>query len=256
MNVEKFREVLIEKWFSPAGFIRCADVNGDGKIDVFEFSQILINLGINVGESKVKDFFQEFDSQRDGFLDLHELTLALVSEDSRIKMKQENTSKSFNPKMIPDDLYVALVAHNEMKDVLIKFVEQNHDFFSSLPIVTTGSTGRALEGKLGIKVDKLVASGPLGGDQAIGGMISEKKIGGIFFFQDPLSSHPHAFDIEALTRLCDVHQIPYATNPSSAVGLMMTIESYGLAWVSDSAESLIVKKYKEKQAQVIQKSSS
>ena len=252
MKIEQFRSHLIEKWFSPSGFICCADVNGDGKIDVIEFQQVLRSLGMKFNQSQVEEFFNEFDSQEDGYLDLHELTLALVSEDSKIKMKNKNNPIIRDPDMNPNNLYVALVAHNEMKDVLIKFVEQNQDFFSALPIVTTGSTGRSLEGKLGIKVDKIVASGPLGGDQAIGGMISEKKIGGIFFFQDPLSSHPHSFDIEALTRLCDVYQIPFATNPSSAVGLMMTIESYGLAWVSDSAESLIVKKYKDKQSKIIQ----
>ena len=110
--------------------------------------------------------------------------------------------------------------------------------------MTTGTTGRSLKNKLDIHVEKLVASGPLGGDQAIGGLISEGRISAIFFFKDPLSSHAHASDIEALTRLCDVHQIPYATNAASAQGLLMSLAEFGLDWDINKEESLIVQKYK------------
>ena len=60
-----------------------------------------------------------------------------------------------------------------------------------------------------------MASGPLGGDQAVGTLISTKNICGVIFFRDPLSSHPHHADIEALGSLCDVYQVPFATNPQS-----------------------------------------
>ena len=79
--------------------------------------------------------------------------------------------------------FVSLVAHNDMKNVLINFVAGNKPFFSGLPLVTTGSTGRSLKNKLGIEVERLVASGPLGGDQAIGGMISEGQDCGHLFLQ-------------------------------------------------------------------------
>ena len=81
-------------------------------------------------------------------------------------------------------------------------------------------------GKLGIKADMIVASAPLRVAQAIGVIISEKKIGGISFLKDPLSSHSHSFYIGALTRLCDVYQLPFPTYPSPAVLLMMTLETY------------------------------
>lgn len=65
-----------------------------------------------------------------------------------------------------------------------------------------------------------MASGPLGGDQAVGTLISTKNICGVIFFRDPLSSHPHHADIEALGRLCDVYQIPFATNPQSSEAIL------------------------------------
>ena len=93
--------------------------------------------------------------------------------------------------------------------------------------------------------------GPLGGDQAIGGLISEHRICAIFFFKDPLSSHAHASDIDALTRLCDVHQIPFATNAASAVGLIMAIDKLGLCWDLNATESPIVTAYKTQQSEVV-----
>lgn len=65
-----------------------------------------------------------------------------------------------------------------------------------------------------------MASGPLGGDQAVGTLISTRNIIGVIFFRDPLSSHPHHADIEALGRLCDVYQVPFATNPQSGEAIL------------------------------------
>ena len=70
-----------------------------------------------------------------------------------------------------------------MKSSLIRFVEDHRNFFGRMPLVTTGITGRAMTDSLGIPVEKLVASGPLGGDQAIGGLICEHKIVAIFFLR-------------------------------------------------------------------------
>ena len=131
-------------------------------------------------------------------------------------------------------------------------MEQHHDFFSKAPLVTTGSTGKMLHEKLGIPVEKIVASGPLGGDQAIGGLISENKIASIFFFQDPLTAHPHYSDIAALTRLCDVYQIPFATNPSSALGVLLAIQRYGFDF-SNVLQNKVIENYKNKQQIVLQK---
>ena len=70
---------------------------------------------------------------------------------------------------------VALVAHNKMKAQMASFVEQNVEFFKHCRIITTGSTGKTLEDKLGLDVHHKVASGPLGGDQEIGALVTQGK---------------------------------------------------------------------------------
>ena len=71
-----------------------------------------------------------------------------------------------------------------------KFVEENVDVVSLFPIVTTRSTGAVLENAFGLAVQHKTCSGPLGGDQEIGGMISLGQVDGVLFFRDPLSAHP------------------------------------------------------------------
>ena len=88
------------------------------------------------------------------------------------------------------------------------------------PLIATGTTGSMLYKKTGLVLSKKVASGPLGGDQAVGTLISTRNIIGVIFFRDPLSSHPHHADIEALGRLCDVYQVPFATNPQSGEAIL------------------------------------
>ncbi len=69
-----------------------------------------------------------------------------------------------------------------------------------------------------------VKSGPLGGDAQIASMMVEGKIDMIFFFRDPLGKHPHEPDVQMLLRLCDVHNVPLATNPATAERLIKTLE--------------------------------
>jgi len=116
--------------------------------------------------------------------------------------------------------YLALIAHNNMKASLMEFCSMHTDKLEKFPLIATGTTGSMLYTKTGLCLSKKVASGPLGGDQAVGTLISTKNICGVIFFRDPLSSHPHHADIEALGRLCDVYQIPFATNPQSGEAIL------------------------------------
>ncbi len=112
--------------------------------------------------------------------------------------------------------YVALVAHNEIKPVLIEFVKNHKDSLQRLSLVSTGSTGALLHKETGILLSRKVQSVSLGGDQEIGAMIAAGNISAIIFFRDPLSAHPYHADLEALGRLADVYQVPFATNPATA----------------------------------------
>ena len=116
--------------------------------------------------------------------------------------------------------YLALIAHNNMKGSLMEFCSMHADKLEKFPLIATGTTGSMLYAKTGLILSKKVASGPLGGDQAVGTLISTQNICGVIFFRDPLSAHPHHADIEALGRLCDVYQIPFATNPQSGEAIL------------------------------------
>ena len=111
---------------------------------------------------------------------------------------------------------LALIAHDGKKASMVAFVMKRMDFFKrkDVELVGTGTTGTMIQ-NAGLKVD-LVASGPMGGDAEIGAMVTRGEIDGVIFFRDPLDKHPHDVDISMLMRLCDVHEVPLATNYKSA----------------------------------------
>jgi methylglyoxal synthase len=112
--------------------------------------------------------------------------------------------------------YVALIAHDEKKETLINFAIEHYDLLYKVNLIATATTGRHLLEKASLNVSRSVSSGPIGGDQAIGSLITTGNIKAVIFFKDPLNAHPHGADIEALSRLCDVHNVPLATNTASA----------------------------------------
>ncbi len=111
---------------------------------------------------------------------------------------------------------IALIAHDGKKPEMVGFLRDFIDQFNrkDVSLIATGTTGGFVE-KSGLKVFK-VLSGPLGGDAEIGAMVARGKLDAVFFFRDPLDKHPHEPDIMMLMRLCDVHNIPLATNPATA----------------------------------------
>ena len=111
---------------------------------------------------------------------------------------------------------LALIAHDGKKASMVAFVMKRMNFFKrkDVELVGTGTTGTMIQ-NAGLKVD-LVASGPMGGDAEIGAMVTKGEVDGVIFFRDPLDKHPHDVDISMLMRLCDVHDVPLATNYKSA----------------------------------------
>lgn len=120
-------------------------------------------------------------------------------------------------------LSVALIAHDQMKPEMINFALQYKDILAKCQLTATGTTGSLLEEHAGLEVEK-VLSGPLGGDQQIGSRISCQRVDILIFLRDPLSAQPHEPDISALLRICDVHNIPVATNRKTADILMHHIQ--------------------------------
>ena len=111
---------------------------------------------------------------------------------------------------------IAVIAHDGKKADMVSFIMKRLEFFMipEVELVGTGTTGTMIQ-NAGLKV-QTVASGPLGGDAEIGSMVTNGEIDCVLFFRDPLDKHPHDVDISMLMRLCDVHDIPLATNYSSA----------------------------------------
>lgn len=118
---------------------------------------------------------------------------------------------------------IAIIAHDNMKAEMVQFLNKNKDVFNErgFKLVATGTTGKKAE-RAGFKVRKML-SGPLGGDAQIAGRVAEGKTSMVFFFKDPLSSHAHEADINMLIRVCDVHNVPLATNEATAQLLLEAI---------------------------------
>lgn len=119
---------------------------------------------------------------------------------------------------------IAIIAHDGMKAQMVSFLMHNRKLIktSGVEIVATGTTGKFVK-ESGLDVE-CVKSGPLGGDAQIASMMVEGKIDMIFFFRDPLGKHPHEPDVQMLLRLCDVHNVPLATNPATAERLIKSLE--------------------------------
>jgi methylglyoxal synthase len=109
---------------------------------------------------------------------------------------------------------IAVIAHDGKKADIVAFIMKRLDFFGTVNIIATGTTGTHIE-HAGLKVDKK-KSGPLGGDAQIASLIAEGGIDGVIFFIDPLEVHAHQVDVNMLLRICNVYNVPLATNYSTA----------------------------------------
>ena len=110
---------------------------------------------------------------------------------------------------------LALIAHDGRKADLVAFATYNRDRLAEFDLVATATTGDLLTDKVGLPCQK-VLSGPHGGDAQIAAMVAEGTVKAVIFLVDPLTSHPHDPDIQTVLRVCNVHNVPIATNVAAA----------------------------------------
>lgn len=124
---------------------------------------------------------------------------------------------------------IALIAHDAKKDKMIDFAIAYKDILKHHKLYATGTTGKKIMEATGLEITRC-QSGPLGGDQQIGGMVAREEIDMVFFLRDPMTAQPHEPDINALLRVCDVHNVPLATNIATAEVLIKGLKRGDLDW--------------------------
>ena len=124
---------------------------------------------------------------------------------------------------------IALIAHDKKKELMVQFCIAYKGILAHHNLVATGTTGSLIIDATGLNVHRFL-SGPQGGDQQIGARIAYNELALVLFFRDPLTAQPHEPDVNALLRLCDVHNIPLATNVATAEVLVRGMERGDLEW--------------------------
>jgi methylglyoxal synthase len=124
---------------------------------------------------------------------------------------------------------IALIAHDRKKAEMVNFAIAYESILQTANLYATGTTGQRIMEETNLKVHRFL-SGPLGGDQQIGALIAENRMDLVIFLRDPLMAQPHEPDIIALLRLCDVHNIPVATNIATAEVLIKGLQAGYFDW--------------------------
>lgn len=124
---------------------------------------------------------------------------------------------------------IALIAHDSKKELMVQFCIAYCGILSRYNLVATGSTGKTVEEATGLEIVKFL-SGSQGGSQQIAARIGCDEIDLLLMFRDPMGAKPNEPDEQVLLRLCDVHNIPVATNIATAEMLIHSLERGDLDW--------------------------
>jgi methylglyoxal synthase len=110
---------------------------------------------------------------------------------------------------------VALIAHDGKKAEMVAFAREHRSALARFALVGTATTAQFVRDEVGLDVEG-VLSGPHGGDVQIAARVSVGEVQAVIFLVDPLNAHPHDPDIQAVQRVCNVHDVPLATNVATA----------------------------------------
>jgi methylglyoxal synthase len=128
---------------------------------------------------------------------------------------------------------LAVIAHDHKKADLVAWATFNRETLGRFRLLATRHTARIMQDKVGLTVEWLL-SGPEGGDAQIAALVATGAVDAVYFFVDPLSEQPHDPDIRALLRVCNVHNVPLATNLATADLVMaaLTDDRARAGWAS------------------------
>ncbi|MDD3139270.1 MAG: methylglyoxal synthase [Lachnospiraceae bacterium] len=124
---------------------------------------------------------------------------------------------------------IGLVAHDAKKVLMQNFCIAYRGILSKNDLFATGTTGRLVEEVTNLSIHKYL-SGPLGGEQQLGAQIEHNQIDALIFLRDPLTPKSHEPNVNDIVRLCDIHNIPMATNVATAELLIHAIDRGDLEW--------------------------
>ena len=124
---------------------------------------------------------------------------------------------------------IGLIAHDSKKTLMQNFCIAYRGILSKHNLYATGTTGRLIEEVTNLSVDKYLA-GPLGGKQQLGAQIARNDIDALIFLRDPTNAKPHEPDVNDVIRLCDMHNIPMATNLATAELIVLALDRGDLDW--------------------------
>ncbi|MGN0660175.1 MAG: methylglyoxal synthase [Oscillospiraceae bacterium] len=124
---------------------------------------------------------------------------------------------------------IALISHDSKKELMVQFCIAYCGILSRHSLCATGTTGNMIAEATGLNIQRYL-SGRQGGDQQIAARISCNEIDLLLFFRDPLNAKAGEPDEASLIRLCDVHNIPVATNIATAEALIHALDRGDLDW--------------------------
>lgn len=124
---------------------------------------------------------------------------------------------------------IALIAHDNKKKLMENLCIAYRHILSKHTLYATGTTGRLVEEAANITVHKYLA-GPLGGEQQLGSQVASNDIDLVIFLRDPVTQKSYEPSINSILRLCDIHNIPLASNLATAEILLLALDHGDLDW--------------------------
>ena len=124
---------------------------------------------------------------------------------------------------------IALIAHDAKKKLMQNFCIAYAGILSKHDVYATATTGRLVEEVTGVKIHKLLA-GHLGGVQQVGAQIEANELDLVIFLRDPMTENVKDPNPSMILKLCDMHNIPFATNLATAELLILSLDRGDLDW--------------------------